>query len=142
MWCVINKVLINRDLIQTFFLLFLHEFVLKTARYKKGGGIHLLNIFYYLNSLAIKLYFSPPFLPPGHIVHFTKNMVILYTIILINKNCYYSRSFSNTRSVSKSKKLKVDLPNSIIFADLLFTHLCVFTVFPFLCFDNFAFWLF
>ena len=49
---------------------FLHEFVFKTARYEKGGEIQLLNLFNYLNSSAIQIYFFPTFLPPGHIVHF------------------------------------------------------------------------
>ena len=42
----------------------------KTSRYKKGGGILLLNLFNHLNNLAIQIYFFPPFLPQGHIVFF------------------------------------------------------------------------
>ena len=38
---------------------------------------------------------------------------MLYTIILINKNWLCSRNFTNTCSVSKSKKFMIDLPISI-----------------------------
>ena len=48
--------------------------------YEKGRDIHLLNLFNYLNSLAIKIYFFSTFLPPGYL----KNVVMLYTIVLIN----------------------------------------------------------
>ena len=50
------------------FFWFLHEFVFRTVTYEKSRRILLLNLFYYLSSLAIKIYFFPPFLPQGQII--------------------------------------------------------------------------
>ena len=102
---LINKLLIKRYLIEIFFYRFYMNLCLRLPGIKRRG-----NTFNYFNCLAIQIFFFPPILPPGHIVHFQLNMVLLYTLILINKNCNFSKSFSNTCSVSKSKKFNIDLP--------------------------------
>ena len=62
--------LINKDLIESFvFIDFYMNLCLRLPGIK-GGGIHLLNLFDYLNSLAIQIYSFSPILPPCHIVHF------------------------------------------------------------------------
>ena len=83
----------------------------KTARYEKVREIHLLNLFKYLNSLAIQFFFT--FLPPGQIVHFYLKPGYAVHNYSFKQFFSSSRSFTNNRSISKPKKFKIDLPISI-----------------------------